>query len=279
MGARIKSSKATDSFMEQTLILALVFFVISATFSMIGMGGGILYVPILLFAGFSFKQAPAISLILIVATSTAAQFSFWRNRKVDWKLALVIDPPTDVMAFVGGYFSTLVSKPVLRGSLAGILMIAGTLMLKNNSRRSASKMPGGGGWWLWHRSFNGVDYTVNLPLVLTATAFIGILSGMLGITGGIIKLPIMVLLCGVPMDIAVATSTVMVAVTALSGLAGHAVNGQVDWRAGLVLAIAAVTGGLIGSKISISMNKVRLKQMFGLIVWLIAIRIVIQLLV
>jgi uncharacterized membrane protein YfcA len=120
---------------------------------------------------------------------------------------------------------------------------------------------------------------VNLPLVLTATAFIGILSGMLGITGGIIKLPIMVLLCGVPMDIAVATSTVMVAVTALSGLAGHAVNGQVDWRAGLVLAIAAVTGGLIGSKISISMNKVRLKQMFGLIVWLIAIRIVIQLLV
>jgi uncharacterized membrane protein YfcA len=70
-------------------------------------------------------------------------------------------------------------------------------------------------------------------LVSTLFSLIGLLSGMLGmlgITGGIIKLPIMVLLCGVPMDIAVATSTVMVAVTALSGLTGHALNGQVDWR-------------------------------------------------
>jgi len=264
--------------MGHILLLALVFLVVSTVFSMIGMGRGILYVPILLFAGFSFKQAPAVSLILIVATSTAALFTFWRNRKVDWKLALVIDPATDVMAFVGGYFSALVPESVLRGFLAGILMIAGTLMLKNNSHRDASEVQVGGGWWPWHGTFNGVDYTVNLPLVLTAAALIGILSGMLGITGGIIKLPIMVLLCGVPMDIAVATSTVMVAVTALSGLAGHAVNGQVDWRVGLVLAVAAVAGGLLGSRISISMNKARLKKVFGLIVWLIAVRMVIQLL-
>ena len=78
--------------MGQILLLALVFLVVSTVFSTIGMGGGIVYVPILLFAGFSFKQAPAISLILIVATSTAALFTFWRNRKVDWKLAVVIDP-------------------------------------------------------------------------------------------------------------------------------------------------------------------------------------------
>jgi len=265
--------------MGQVLFLALVFFVVSTVFSTIGMGGGILYVPILLFAGFSFKQAPAISLILIVMTSAAALFTFWRNHKVDWKLALVIDPPTDVMAFVGGCFSALVPESILRAFLAGILMIAGTLMLKNDSRRSASKMQGGGGRWRWHRSFNGVDYTVNLPLVLTAAALIGILSGMLGITGGIIKLPIMVLLCGVPMDIAVATSTVMVAVTALSGLAGHAVSGQVDWHLGLVLAVVAVAGGLLGSKISISMNKARLKQMFGVIIWLIAVRMLVQLLI
>ncbi len=265
--------------MGEILLLALIFFVVSTVFSMIGMGGGILYVPILLFAGFSFKEAPAISLILIVATSTAALFTFWRNRKVDWKLALVIDPATNVMAFVGGYFSALVPESVLRGFLAGILMIAGTLMLKNNPRRAASEMQdGGGGWRRWHRNFNGVDYSVDLPLVLTAAALIGVLSGMLGITGGIIKLPIMVLLCGVPMDIAVATSTVMVALTALSGLAGHATSGQVDWRVGLVLAVAAVAGGLSGSKISISVNKARLKQMFGLIVWLIAVRLVIQLL-
>jgi len=262
--------------MEGILLLALVFFVISTVFSLIGLGGGIFYVPILLFAGYSFKQAPALSLILIVATSTAALISFLRSRKVDWKLALVIDPPTNIMAFVGGYFSTLVPEPVLTAVLAGILMIAGTLMLKKNSRGMADRTLKEG-WWVWHRRFHGVEYSVNLPLVLTATAFIGVLSGMLGITGGIIKLPIMVLLCGVPMDIAVATSTIMVAVTALSGLAGHAVNGQVDWRLGLVLALAAGVGGLLGGRISLSLNKALVKRIFGVVVWLVAARLVFQL--
>ena len=263
--------------MVQTLLLALVFFIIATVSAMIGMGGGILYVPILIFAGFSFKRAPAISLIMITAKSAAALIIFLRNRKVDWKLAMVIDPPTDVMAFIGGYFSALIDESVLRGFLAGILMIAGTLMLTKNTRRTPNKIEGGKQWWLWHRKFNGVEYRVNLPLVLTATGFIGILSGMLGITGGIIKLPIMVLLCGVPMDIAIATSTVMVAVTAMFGLAGHIFNSQVNWHIGLILAVVAVAGGLLGSHISISMDKKRLKRIFGVIVWLIAIRIVFQL--
>jgi uncharacterized membrane protein YfcA len=118
-----------------------------------------------------------------------------------------------------------------------------------------------------------------LPLVLTATALIGILSGMLGITGGIIKLPIMVLLCGVPMDIAVATSTVMVAVTALSGLFGHALNQAIDWRIGLVLAGVAVAGGLIGSRVSLNLDKKRLKRLFGVVVWLIALKMLYKLMV
>lgn len=261
--------------MEQTLILALVFLGISTLFSMIGMGGGILYVPILLFAGYGMSEAPGISLVLITATSLAALYRFSKNKKVDWKLALVIDPPTDIMAFVGGYFSGLLSDSVLRAILVAVLMVAGTLMLKKPNKAHVID-PNQKRWWLWHREFNGEHYSVNLPLVLSATALIGILSGMLGITGGIIKLPIMVLLCGVPMDIAVATSTVMVAVTALSGVAGHALHGQVEWRTALILAIAAVLGGLIGSKLSISMNKDKLKKAFGVVVWLIAVRLFIQ---
>ena len=264
--------------MEQTLILALVFLVVSTLFSMLGLGGGALYVPILLFAGFSMSSAPSISLILIAATSLAALSHFSKKNKVDWKLALVIDPPTDVMAFVGGYFSTRVAEPILRSILIGVLMVAGTLMLKNRQKTLLPREQNEH-WWLWHREFHGERYRVNLPLVLTATALIGILAGMLGITGGIIKLPIMVLLCGVPMDIAVATSTVMVAVTALSGIAGHAMQGQVDWRTGLILAGVAVIGGLIGSRISGSMNKARLKKWFGVAVWIIAVRMAIQLMI
>lgn len=263
--------------MEKLLLLAGVFFVISVLFSMIGMGGGIVYVPILLFAGYSMKMAPGISLILIMSTSLAALLHFQKNRKVDWKLGLIIDPPTDIMAFVGGYFSALVPESILQWLLAAILLLAGALMIKKKDENQVYQRPDKP--WYWHRHFDGEDYHVNLPLVLTATAGIGILAGMLGITGGIIKLPIMVLLCGVPMDIAVATSTVMVALTALSGLIGHALNGNVDWHTGLLLALAAVIGGLIGSRISLKTDKTRLKRLFGFVVLLIALRIIYTLII
>jgi uncharacterized membrane protein YfcA len=258
--------------MEKIIILAAIFFFISTLFSIIGMGGGILYLPILLFAGYTFEQAPAISLILIIATSIAALTNFSKSKKVDWKLALVIDPPTDIMAFVGGYFAFLVPEPILKSILVFILMIAGTLMLFNKKTTNPHIIRKEH-WWLWHRDFHGEKYTVNLPLVLTATALIGILSGMLGITGGMIKLPIMVLLCGVPMDIAIATSTVMVSATAMFGLAGHTVNSQIDWKTGIILAITAILGGLLGSRISISLDKAKLKKWFGLIIWIISIKI------
>ncbi len=261
--------------MEKLFLLAGTFFLISLLFSMIGMGGGIVYVPILLFAGYSMKFAPGISLILIMSTSLAALFHFHKNKKIDWKLALVIDPPTDIMAFVGGYFANLVPEAILQGLLAAILLLAGTLMIKNKKPAAAYIRPTKP--WYWNRHFNGIDYSVNLPLVLTATASIGVLAGMLGITGGIIKLPIMVLLCGVPMDIAVATSTVMVAITAFSGVLGHALQGNVDWHTGLTLALAAIIGGLIGSRISLNTDKSRLKRIFGVVILLIALQIIYKL--
>jgi len=264
--------------MEKLLLLAGVFFVISVLFSTIGMGGGIVYVPILLFAGYSMKMAPGISLILIMSTSLAALSHFHKNKKVDWKLALVMDPPTDIMAFVGGYFSALVPESILQWLLAAILLLAGALMIKKKNEDQGyycrPTKP-----WYWHRHFDGVDYSVNLPLVLAATGGIGMLAGMLGITGGIIKLPIMVLICCVPMDIAVATSTVMVALTALSGVIGHAMHGNVDWHTGLTLALAAVIGCLIGSRISLKTDKNKLKRLFGFAVLLIALRIIYKLIV
>lgn len=261
--------------MEKLILLAGVFFMVSTMFSMLGMGGGIMYVPILLLAGYTMETAPGISLILILATSLAALFAFSKKNMVDWKLACVIDPPTDIMAFVGGYFSALVPESVLRGVLAGILIVSGTLMIKQKKPQVQAVTAGKFGYW--HRTFNGNEYTVNLPMVLTATALIGLFSGMLGITGGIIKLPIMVLLCGVPMNIAIATSTVMVAVTALSGVSGHAVSGTVDWKTGALLAVACVIAGTIGGKISLKMDKVKLKRIFGVLVLLIACRIIYKL--
>ena len=256
--------------MQSLIILSVVFFVVSFIFSMIGLGGGILYVPILLFAGYTMEQAPGISLILIIATSSAAFVTFWKNKKVDWKLALLIDPPTNIMAFVGGYFSATVPESFLRWLLVAVLITAGILMLKNRKNALSPHIHANKPWY-WHRNFHGEKYSVNIPLVITATATIGLFSGMLGITGGIIKVPIMVLLCGVPMDIAIATSTVMVIATALSGITGHALQGNVSWQIGLIMASSTIIGGLLGSKVSLKTDKRKLKKMFGMVVLFIAV--------
>lgn len=258
------------------IVLSVIFFVISTFFSMVGMGGGILYVPILLFAGFSIKHAPAISLILILSTGISALLNFSKHNKVDWKLALVIEPATNIMAIVGGYFSNALPARVLLSLLIAILIIAAILMIKKPNLKKQKERAEHVPWYCWHRFFGETDYVVNIPLVVSAAGLIGILAGMLGITGGVIKLPIMVLLCGVPMDIAVATSTVMVTITATAGLIGHGLHETIAWQTGLLLAITAVIGGRLGSKLSMKTDKSKLKTGFGYLLFIVAAKILWQ---
>lgn len=257
------------------IILTVTFLCVSLFFSMLGMGGGPFYVPILLFAKTPMHDAATISLTLILATSLSAMFVYLKNKLVDWKLAAIIDPPTDIMAFVGGYYSAYFSESVLQAILGCVLIMAGIFMIKNGTPKPLCLK--NKTWWCWDRNFKGQSYRVNLLLILPVTAGIGILSGMLGITGGVIKLPLMVLVCGVPMDIAIATSTVMVAITALFGLAGHFMSGQADLSMLAPLALAAFIGGQIGSRLSIKSDKAKLKKVFGFVLMAIAVKILIGL--
>ncbi len=260
----------------KVMILAPIFLAVSLFFSMLGMGGGMFYVPILLLAQTPIHETSALSLSVITVTSLSALWIFWRNQLVDWKLAAVIDPPTDIMAFLGGYFSALVSEPVLKTMLVFVLVVAGIFMLQQSPARTLC--PEGKAWWCWKRNFQGRTYQVNLLITIPITAGIGVLSGMLGITGGVIKLPLMVLFCGVPMEIAVATSTVMVAVTALFGLGGHILAGHLSLAMMIPLALAAFVGGQVGSRISLKSNKAILKNIFGIVLIVIALKFALELL-
>ena len=238
---------------------------------MLGLGGGVLYVPILIFSKIQIYDAASTSLSVIFITSISAFFVFLKNKLVDWKLALFIDPPTDLMAFVGGYYSAYFSESIIKSILVLALILAGILMIrkeKSESVKSTRKK-----WWIWNRKFNERHYDVNLMITLPITASIGLVSGMVGITGGIVKVPLMVLFCGVPMDIAIATSTVMVAVTALFGLFGHILVGHFDWNMVVFLGIAAFIGGQVGSRLSIKSDKKRLKKIFGCVLIIIAVKI------
>ncbi len=228
--------------------------------TMTGRGGGNFYIPILVGCGTPMHIAATSGQFILLATAAAATLLFHKHRVVDWKLALLIDPPTDIMAFVGGYLSAYVAGVTLKLIMAGLLVVAGFAMLVKLKDRvlQPDKRIG-----FWRREFAGETYTVNLWLALPITAATGLVAGAVGISGGSFKVPLMVLACGVPMRIAVGTSSLMVAVTATMGLAGHAVQGHFDPYWALPMGGVAVLGGIVGSRFALKTKPKSLKTLFA----------------
>jgi len=234
---------------------------IATLMTMTGRGGGNFYVPVLVAAGEPIHEAATTGQFLLLATACAGMLVFHKHKKVDWKLAFVIDPPTDIMAFVGGYFAHLVSGTAMKLALGVLLVVASfcmVLKVKEHPLRREHRVG------FWRRKFGEDEYTVNLWVAIPITAVTGLVAGAVGISGGSFKIPLMVLACGVPMRIAVGTSSAMVAATALMGFIGHTAAG--DFNPGWTLPIAclAVAGGLVGGRLSLRTDPKKLRLLFAL---------------
>lgn len=247
--------------MTTILILSLVVLAIAVLMSMVGKGGGNFYVLAMVLAGFSMHEAAPASQLIMLGTSAASMIVFHKHKKVDWKLALIIDPPTDVMAFVGGFFAARMQGNTLKLMFALMLVAVSVFMfIRVKERPIMHKQKFG----YWNRSFGGYKYTVNLWLTLPITALVGFFAGATGVSGGAFKIPLMVMLCGIPMEIAVGTSSAMVAATALMGLMGHAVNGNFNPALALPLMAVAIVGGIVGGKFAIKSRPKNLRKIFAI---------------
>jgi len=242
------------------VIVSIVIFAIAIVMSMTGRGGGNFYVPVMIAAGLAMHEAATVAQFILFCTAVASMIIFHKNNTVDWKLALVIDPPTDIMAFVGGYYAHVFSGGILKIVFAFLLVVAGFFMLFPVKDRKQEQQKRFG---FWHRKFGDDSYTVNLWLAIPITALTGLVAGMVGISGGSFKIPLMVLACGVPMRIAIGTSSAMVAVTALMGFLGHTAGGDFNPAWAIPLMVVAVLGGLIGGKLSLKTKPDNLKRIFA----------------
>ena len=244
------------------IILAILLFIVAVVFSMLGQGGGVLYTPIQVWAGIDFHIAATTSLFLIMVMSLSASIVFRKAKKIDWPLVLVLEISTTLGGFIGGMSSSHFSGKSLSALFAALVAVAAYFMIRkfdfDRVRQQQRESP-----FSWHRRLGDQTYRVNLVIALPISFVAGLASGMVGVGGGILKVPMMVLLFGIPMDIAVGSSALMVGITAVGGFAGHATSGHWDWRASLILAVAVFAGGQIGSRISIGLDKKKLKKGFG----------------
>jgi len=235
--------------------------------AMLGLGGGSLFTPLQVIFGSYVREAAASSLFLITFMSVGATVVYRRARRVDWALAISLLTTAVAGGFAGGYLSRYVPENLLAALLSAALAFIGIYMLRGLRARSCvvrERL----GRSVWHREVAGERYSIDLALALPLSFLGGVLSGLLGIGGGVVQVPLMAVLFGVPMDIAVATSAFMVGVTALGGCAGHFAAGHLKLASVLFATPAVIVGAWLGANHMLRTKKRILMKLFALLMFI-----------
>jgi uncharacterized membrane protein YfcA len=138
----------------------------------------------------------------------------------------------------------------LKLTFAAMMVIAAVLMLKGKNISIKS-----GGFGVWHRKNpGGLEYDINLLLILVPVGIVALVAGMVGISGGALIIPICSILGGVPLSVAIGTNTLLILISSGTAFVGHVVRGTTPWTLTLILAAAGVVGAFIGSNLHIGLK-------------------------
>jgi uncharacterized membrane protein YfcA len=213
-------------------LAVLLIFMVSMLFSMLGMGGGMLHVPILLWLGFDLKTvAQPLGILLNGLTSLVALVTYWRHRLVDWKGSLPMAGTALVLAPVGGWLAERISEHVLLILFVIVLLLAAvrTLQSLRKPEPSDDLSPSR---WIW------------ASLGVGAAALAG---GMLGLGGGTFMSPLLLWL-GYPTKKAVATTAYIVTFSSFSGFLGRVSYFRAPLGLTAVLAVTVMVAAWLGSR-------------------------------
>ena len=218
--------------------------------ALLGIGGGIFLVPFLnLVLNLPFTAAAAISLTTVIATSSAVSAGRTGKQLINLRLGMLLEVATVAGSLLGGVTAQFLAQSTLQKLFGIVAAVVAIVMVSRIGRRNVildpSANPGVlGGRFYDEESGGVVTYRVKrLPVALFASFLAGDVSSLLGIGGGVIKVPALNAWCGVPLRAAAATSALMIGVTATGGAVIYYGRGQLMPS----LAAAAVLGVQVGS--------------------------------
>lgn len=260
-----------------TLVVAVVAgLLIGLSLGALGGGGSVLAVPVLVYAlGQSASQATTGSLVVVGATSLVGAVTARRAGNVLLGRGVAFGAAAIGGAAVGARLSTLVPEPVLLAAFAGLLvLVAGVMTVRQVGARRSAGTAGGRPRLddpiVSFRPRFACQCPRALKVLVTATA-VGLLTGFLGVGGGFLVVPALVLALGLPMEFAAGTSLVVITVTSTAALAVRAGTGtHPDWALVALLTVAAVVGGYTGARLTARVDTSRLQTAFTLLLLLVA---------
>ncbi len=244
-------------------IMAAVF--ISALLgSLIGLGGGFLMVPILsIFVGLPIHEAIGLSLISIVGVSSSASVNYILNNSVDFRTGAVLELATVVGGILGANIALILESTYLYLIFGIILMYVSILMYRGSDKSNTLSKDGGG-------SKKRLGSGVLISFVA------GIFAGLLGIGGGVLKVPIMTLYLGLPMKIAIGTSEFMISITSFASSFIYLSAGKVSLSYVGPAFLSAILGAQIGSRLGIKTEASILRKIFTFVMLFFAITMLIK---
>src|SRR5437867_9476723 len=236
------------------LSLAVIIFVAGVVSgvmgALLGLGGGIFLVPFLnLVLKFPLTTAAAISLTTVIATSSSVSAGRAGKQLINMRLGMLLEVATAGGSVLGGVTALVLRQSVLQKIFGVVAAAVAAIMLTRLQRRNVILDPAAdpgvlGGRYFEQESGGVVTYQVRrLPVAIAASFVAGNVSSLLGIGGGVIKVPVLNAWCGVPLRAAAATSAFMIGVTAAAGAIIYYGTGQLP----AALAAAAMLGVQAGS--------------------------------
>ncbi len=238
--------------------------------AMLGIGGGVLLVPLLMGVfGVPIKVAIGASIVSVIATSSAAGAVYVGGGMSHTRLSMVLEIATTLGALAGGITAVFLSPRLLQG-IFGLILGYVVYSMRHLPRDERIAQTTGVLDTAYTDPVSGAEvrYGVrSLPAGMGASFIAGNISGLLGIGGGIIKVPIMTLLMGMPLRAAIATSNFMIGITAATSAVIYYQHGYVDPRIAIPTALGVLIGAQVGSRLGGRFRTATLKTLFqGLLV-------------
>lgn len=246
--------------MTTTLLVSILLgLAIGVLLGLLGGGGSILAVPALVYgAGLPLSAAVPTSLLVVGISSATAVIP--RLRRVQWRLAAIFAAAGAIAAFGGAAVNRLLDPAVVLVGFAVLMVAAGARML-------ASQNEGGGSCAL---PSGGVDWRSCLPKAVGAGLVVGFLTGLFGVGGGFLIIPALVLLLGLAMPEAVATSLVIIVANSASGFVAHLGDAHLQASIAVPFILAAITGSLVAGRVASRLPASKLRHWFAYLVFAVA---------
>ena len=264
--------------MPTDLLLLLSGLLAGAFGALLGLGGGILIVPILTFGfGVPLTAAVGTSLICVIATSTGAAAINVSAGRADVRLGITLGAGTVVGAVTGGVVAGFLPDRVLAGLFAALLAYTAVTMSR---RLLGSGVAADDGAQLDPAAPDGPDAPGyrghRLPVAVGGSFLAGNVSGLLGVGGGVVTVPLIHLVMGAPMRIAVTTSNFMIGITAAAGAYAYLFRGDVDPRLAAPVVLGVAGGAALGAAVSARVRSSWLMGLFVVVVVYVAFRMAVR---